>query len=101
MRALDPGPIETEGAFSRLDPSGVFREKMLNRLSANRLGEPAELANLATFLVSPYASWITGQTVTFDGGESNFMAGEFNELVSVTNKEWDMLEAMIRSKGSS
>jgi NAD(P)-dependent dehydrogenase (short-subunit alcohol dehydrogenase family) len=33
-----------------------------------RLGEPADIAHAALFLVSDLASWITGQTVVVDGG---------------------------------
>lgn len=74
---------------------------MLDRLPANRLGEVDELANLACYLVSPYASWITGETITFDGGERVFMSGEFNALKQVTEEEWDFLESQIRkTKGS-
>jgi len=91
-----PGPIETKGAFSRLDPSGQFRAHMIERSPSQRLGVPEELANLVTFLCSPYASWITGEIVTFDGGESPALAGEFNALQRVSDKEWDMLEKMIR-----
>lgn len=40
------------------------------RLPARRLGEPADIAALATFLASEYASWITGQTYVIDGGAS-------------------------------
>jgi NAD(P)-dependent dehydrogenase (short-subunit alcohol dehydrogenase family) len=33
-----------------------------------RLGEPQDIANLAAFLVSDAASWITGETYVIDGG---------------------------------
>jgi 2,4-dienoyl-CoA reductase len=67
---IAPGPIETEGAFSRLDPTGQFKAMSIQRLPAKRLGEPEELANLAAFLCSDYAAWMTGTVVTFDGGET-------------------------------
>lgn len=98
--ALAPGPIETEGAFSRLDPTGQFKALLTDRLPAQRLGDPAELANLATYLLSDYAAWMTGQVVTLDGGEKSFMAGEFNALNQVTPGMWDQMEAMIR-KGNA
>lgn len=94
---IAPGPIHTDGAFSRLDPTGQFEKLMKNRLPSKRLGEVDELANLASFLVSDYASWMTGEIVTLDGGELRGMSGEMNALERVTEKEWDMMEAMIRS----
>jgi hypothetical protein len=33
------------------------------------LGQPEELANLASYLLSDYSSWMTGQVIDFDGGE--------------------------------
>jgi 3-oxoacyl-[acyl-carrier protein] reductase len=37
-----------------------------------RMGEPHELADLAVFLASPRASYITGNIVAFDGGARFF-----------------------------
>lgn len=93
---IAPGPIETKGAFSRLDPSGQFKGAMIERSPSRRLGEPEELANLATYLVSDYASWVSGEIVNFDGGETVALSGEFNALHVVTKEQWDMLENMIR-----
>ena len=70
---------------------------MIERSPSQRLGTPEELANLATYLVSPYASWMSGEIVTFDGGETVGLSGEFNALSVVTNKQWDQLEEMIRA----
>lgn len=67
---IAPGPIETEGAFSRLDPTGQFKNLLTQRLPAKRLGDTEELANLAAFLCSDHAAWMTGTVVTFDGGET-------------------------------
>jgi 2,4-dienoyl-CoA reductase len=94
---IAPGPIETEGAFSRLDPTGQFKSAMIERSPSQRLGTPEELANLATYLVSPYASWVSGTIITFDGGETVGLSGEFNALSVVSEKQWDQLEAMIRA----
>ena len=100
---IAPGPIPTKGAFDRLDPTGRFERAMLDMLPSNRMGKVEEMANLASFLVSPYANWITGQIITLDGGETVQNAGEFNQLRQVKEEEWDMMEAMIRKtnkKGS-
>lgn len=49
-----------KGAFSRLDPTGAFEKEMVDRIPCGRLGTVEELANLAAFLCSDYASWING-----------------------------------------
>ncbi|KAM6910431.1 2,4-dienoyl-CoA reductase [(3E)-enoyl-CoA-producing], mitochondrial [Xenentodon cancila] len=98
---IQPGPIRTKGAFSRLDPTGSFEKLMIHRIPTGRLGKPAELANLAAYLSSDYANWISGAAIRFDGGEFVSMSGEFNELRKVTPDQWKVMEAMIRSsKGS-
>jgi 3-oxoacyl-[acyl-carrier protein] reductase len=38
------------------------------RLPLGRIGVPQDIANLATFLASDRASWITGETYVIDGG---------------------------------
>lgn len=101
FNAIAPGPIETKGAFSRLDPTGQFRSLVTERIPTGRLGEVPELANLAAYLVSDYSSWISGEVIMFDGGEYVSMAGEFNEFRKVPNDQWDQLEAIIKkTKGS-
>lgn len=61
MNCIAPGPIETEGAFSRLDPTGQFTGQAKEVIPVGRMGEVEELANLATFLCSDYASWINSE----------------------------------------
>ena len=55
-----------------------------------RLGEVEELANLATYLVSDYSSWMTGEVVNFDGGQLPSMAGMFNNLSQVNIRRRSM-----------
>ncbi|XP_015341434.1 2,4-dienoyl-CoA reductase [(3E)-enoyl-CoA-producing], mitochondrial [Marmota marmota marmota] len=101
FNVIQPGPIKTKGAFSRLDPAGTFEKEMIDRIPCGRLGTMEELANLAVFLCSDYASWINGATIRFDGGEEVFISGEFNSLRKVTKEEWDTIEGLIRkTKGS-
>ena len=78
------GAIPTKGAFSRLDPAGHFQERMELLGPPNwRTGEPEELANLATYVVSDYASWLNGEVIRFDGGMMSYIAAEFNQLSKV------------------
>ncbi|XP_053571162.1 2,4-dienoyl-CoA reductase [(3E)-enoyl-CoA-producing], mitochondrial [Bombina bombina] len=101
FNVIQPGPIKTKGAFSRLDPTGQFESEMLTRLPCGRLGTTEEIANLATYLCSDFANWVSGAIIRMDGGEYVFMAGEFNSLKKVTNDQWDILEKLIRkTKGS-
>uniref|UniRef100_A0A8C2D2G9 2,4-dienoyl CoA reductase 1, mitochondrial n=2 Tax=Cyprinus carpio TaxID=7962 RepID=A0A8C2D2G9_CYPCA len=98
---IQPGPIKTKGAFSRLDPTGAFEKLMLETVAVGRLGTPAEIANLAAYLCSDYASWVSGAIIRMDGGEYVSLAGEFNGLKKVTQEQWAIMEAMIRNtKGS-
>ncbi|KFQ29810.1 hypothetical protein N332_10949, partial [Mesitornis unicolor] len=101
FNAIQPGPIKTKGAFSRLDPTGSFEKKMIERIPCGRLGTVEEIANLAAYFCSDYASWVNGAVIRMDGGEYVSMAGEFNSLKEVTKEQWDVIEAMIRkTKGS-
>ena len=60
------------------------------------MGEIEEIANLASYMCSDYASWLNGDTITFDGGEFNALAGEFNMLRQVPDEHWDMMAAAIK-----
>ena len=93
--AIAPGPFPTEGAWSRLLP-GDLQEKfdMAKKVPLKRVGEHQELANLAAYLLSDYASYVNGDVVTIDGGEWLKGAGEFNLLDMVTPEMWKTLAAM-------
>ena len=78
---VSPGAIYTEGAFSRLDPSGKYRDFMEQRIPCGRFGEKEELSNLVTFLTTEQCNWLNGVTINLDGGENNMNCGQFNVLV--------------------
>jgi NAD(P)-dependent dehydrogenase (short-subunit alcohol dehydrogenase family) len=87
MNAIAPGPIPTEGAFSRLLPRPEFEQAARSRIPAGRFGTVEELANLAAFLVSDGSSYINGEVVTMDGGEWLQGAGEFSALGRLLSEE--------------
>ncbi|MEP1124412.1 MAG: SDR family oxidoreductase [Ilumatobacter sp.] len=62
---IAPGLVKTDFAAHLVDN---FGDTLAARLPTKRLGEPQDIANLATFLVSDAASWITGETYVVDGG---------------------------------
>jgi len=84
LNAIAPGPIPTEGAFSRLLPTDSLETARKRRIPAGRFGTQDELAELAAFLVSDASDWMRGEVVTFDGGEWLRGAGEFNDLLDVS-----------------
>ncbi|UYV60367.1 DECR1 [Cordylochernes scorpioides] len=96
FNCIAPGGIYTEGAFSRLDPTGEFIQEGLKKVPTGRLGTVPELANLAAYLVSDYSSWMTGEVVRLDGGELPFSSSSFNMLRNLTPEMWNNIEAIIR-----
>jgi len=62
---IAPGLVVTDFAQVLVDN---FGDKLAKELPVRRLGEPQDIANLATFLASDLASWITGETYVIDGG---------------------------------
>ena len=91
LNAIAPGPIPTEGAFSRLLPSDEMLKSVESKIPAGRLGTPEELAELAAYLLSGAADWIRGEVVTLDGGEWIRRAGAFNDLVDLPAEMWERL----------
>jgi NAD(P)-dependent dehydrogenase (short-subunit alcohol dehydrogenase family) len=96
--AIAPGPIPTEGAFSRLMPPGV-QEMGLKKVPLGRFGEPRELADLAVFLLSKGSAYINGEVVTIDGGEW-LNGGEFNWFTQLPREQLDAGFALLREKSA-
>ena len=91
LNAIAPGPIPTEGAFSRLLPAEDLVEARRAKIPAGRFGTPQELAELAAFVVSDAADWLRGEVIVFDGGEWLRGAGEFNDLLDLPAEMWETL----------
>ena len=91
LNAIAPGPIPTEGAFSRLLPTEELVARRIARIPAGRFGTPEELADLAAFLVSDASDWIRGEVIAFDGGEWLRGAGQFNDFLDLPQETWDAL----------
>lgn len=92
LNGIAPGPIPTEGAFSRLLPSKDFERLALKRNPLRRFGTADEFANLAAFLVSDGCTYINGEIVVMDGGEWLQGAGEFGYLGQMlSDAEWESI----------
>jgi NAD(P)-dependent dehydrogenase (short-subunit alcohol dehydrogenase family) len=93
MNAIAPGPIPTEGAFSRLLPRPELEQFARERNPLRRFGTVEELANLAAFLVSDGSSYINGDVIVMDGGEQLEGAGEFSALGRLLSEDdWKSLK---------
>jgi len=93
MNGIAPGPIPTEGAFSRLLPRPELEKFARERNPLRRFGTVEELADLAAFLVSDRAGYINGEIITMDGGEWLQGAGEFTALGRLLNEEeWQAMK---------
>ncbi|QDI92973.1 2,4-dienoyl-CoA reductase [Salicibibacter halophilus] len=68
VNMITPGPTEDTGAVSQLWASPEQEEQILDNIPTHRLSTRQEVANLASYLVSDYASYVTGANHVIDGG---------------------------------
>jgi 2,4-dienoyl-CoA reductase [(3E)-enoyl-CoA-producing], mitochondrial len=93
--AISPGPFPTQGAmgqlrlYENLVPGIDVPSFITQRIPLGRLGRVEELADLATFLLSPNAEYINGEIIRIDGGETPSLAGEFSFMRDVPASVWD------------
>ena len=68
VNGISPGPIgDTEG-IRRLAPSPEAVANMVSTVALQRMGTLEDIANVALFLASPQASYVTGAIIPVDGG---------------------------------
>ena len=65
VNCIAPGFIETDMTDHFQDKD---LENILNQIPANKMGNPQHIADLALFLASSKGNYITGQTISVDGG---------------------------------
>lgn len=68
VNAVAPGPIESPGAAKQLWDSPEAVERITRMVPLKRWGKPSEVADAVAFLSSDGAGFITGETLTIDGG---------------------------------
>jgi NAD(P)-dependent dehydrogenase (short-subunit alcohol dehydrogenase family) len=69
VNAIAPGPVHTEGASARLFPDPMIEEGIRRTIPLHRFATLEEVANAASYLLSDYASYVTGEAMVIDGGQ--------------------------------
>lgn len=67
VNAVAPGRVDTPSRAASLARPG-YREAALGRIPLRRFGSAEEVAAAVSYLVSPAAAYVTGQTLVLDGG---------------------------------
>jgi len=75
VNAIAPGWVETDMTTANRSPEEVEKVKALvrSRTMLNMTGVPEDIANVALFLASEDARYITGQTLVVDGGRIDYL----------------------------
>ena len=71
VNCIAPGSIEFDGGVwdQRRKANDPLYDRVLKSIPFGRLGAPEEVAEVALFLASAHARWVTGQTIAVDGGQ--------------------------------
>jgi 3-oxoacyl-[acyl-carrier protein] reductase len=72
VNCIAPGSIFFEGGTwdkAKRENTKLY-DRTLARIPSGRFGTPEEIGRVAAFLSSDLASWVTGQTIVVDGGQS-------------------------------
>lgn len=72
VNCLQPGKLRSEQIDKRMPTEEARREWAKKEVPMERVGEPEELADLAVFLASPRASYISGNVIAVDGAARFF-----------------------------
>jgi NAD(P)-dependent dehydrogenase (short-subunit alcohol dehydrogenase family) len=69
LNAIAPGPVDTPGASERLFPDPNVMEGIRKTIPLRRFATLEEIANAASYLLSDFASYVTGEAFVIDGGQ--------------------------------
>jgi len=68
VNAINPGVVETEGTHSAGFVGGEFESAIVAQTPLGRTGQPSDIANIAVFLASDDAGWLTSEKLVASGG---------------------------------
>ena len=70
INVVSPGTINTPGVEAYFAKEPAAKEKLEKTILLKRLGDPLEIGNTVSFLLSDRSSYINGQIISVDGGSS-------------------------------
>jgi NAD(P)-dependent dehydrogenase (short-subunit alcohol dehydrogenase family) len=70
VNSIVPGPIGGTEGIRRLAPTPEAVQRMTDSVPLQRMGRVDEIGDMALFLASPFASYVTGAIIPVDGGSS-------------------------------
>ena len=93
VNSVLPGVIATE-IMAGITMGGPVLESYLAEIPLRRVGQPHEVAALVRFLIGPESSYITGQAISIDGGQSLRKGadyGAFAQAAHGSNPHWRLV----------
>jgi len=85
VNVISPGPIDDTEGMRRLTPNAEMRKQAMGCIPLGRFGSKDDFADLALFLSSDAAPYITGAVVVCDGGQS--LVGSAGMLAALASKD--------------
>jgi NAD(P)-dependent dehydrogenase (short-subunit alcohol dehydrogenase family) len=102
LNAIAPGPFPTEGAWARLNPlKDDDDDRYVSRNPMGRVGKPAELANMAAFLMSDEVEYINGEIIAIDGGMGIMGNGTFADMLAYGEDDWRRIREQIQATNAA
>lgn len=92
--AIAPGAFPTPGATAQLNPASRQGGGAVSRTPLGRTGEHSELAELAAFMVSDAAGFMTGEMVVLDGG-AHLRSSGAEDLIGWSQAQWEAHRATL------
>ena len=68
VNAIAPGPVDTEA--TRTQAGDAAKDIVRNSLAIKRMGQTSDMVGACLFLLSDESSWVTGQILAVDGGQT-------------------------------
>jgi 3-oxoacyl-[acyl-carrier protein] reductase len=68
VNAIAPGGVETEGTHTAGVIGSDFEKQIISQTPLGRIGQPDDIADIAVFLASDDARWLTGERISASGG---------------------------------